>query len=76
MIEVSFSKVYEKFKIHFYKSVFNKVQTRELTLTTVETFCIEIIYALGRPTISECSSYLHISPPNAAYKINSRSKRG
>ncbi|MGN0367872.1 MAG: MarR family transcriptional regulator [Wujia sp.] len=76
MIEKPFSRVYEKFKIHFYQSVFEKIQSRELTLTTVETFCIEIIYALGRPTISEFASYVQISLPNAAYKINSLVKKG
>lgn len=76
MIEINFSKVYDKFKIHFYKSVFEKIQNRELTLTTVETFCIEIIYALGKPTISEFASYVQISLPNATYKINSLIKKG
>lgn len=46
MIEDLFGKIYEKFKIHFYRSVFERIQNRELTLTAVETFCIEVIYAL------------------------------
>ena len=76
MIEKNFNKVYQKFKIHFYRSVFERIQSRELTLTMVETFCIEIIFALDRPTVSEFASYVQISLPNAAYKINSLIKKG
>ena len=76
MIENTFSKVYEKFKIHFYQNVFEKIQNKELSLTTVETFCIEIIYALDHPTVSEFASYVQISPPNAAYKVNSLIRKG
>lgn len=76
MLNQEFRKVYEKFKLQFYRSVFEKIQNRELTLTTVETFCIEIIYAMGRPTVGEFSSYVKISSPNAAYKINSLVKKG
>lgn len=76
MIEKTFGDLYNKFKFHFYRNVFDKVQTRELSLTTVETFCIEIIYALDHPTISEFASYVKISPPNAAYKVNSLIKKG
>jgi DNA-binding MarR family transcriptional regulator len=76
MLEQSFSKVYNKFKLQFYENVFHKIQNRNLTLTAVETFCIEIIYALDHPTISEFASFLQISPPNAAYKVNSLIKKG
>lgn len=76
MIENTFSKVYQKFKLQFYQSVFEKIQSRELSLTTVETFCIEIIYALDHPTVSEFAAFVQISPPNAAYKVNSLIKKG
>ncbi len=76
MIEDLFGKIYEKFKIHFYRSVFERIQNRELTLTAVETFCIEIIYALDHPTVSEFASYVRISLPNATYKVNSLVKKG
>ena len=42
----------------------------------METYCIEIIAALGNPTVSEFSSFLQISSPNAAYKVNSLIKKG
>ena len=76
MIEEAFIKVYTKFKLHFYKSLFEKIQQRETSLTTVETYCIEIIHAMGTPTIGEFASFIQISSPNAAYKINSLIKKG
>lgn len=76
MLEKSFSEVYMKFKLHFYKSIFEKIQNRETSLTTVETFCIEIIYAMNNPTVSEFAQFIQISSPNAAYKINSLIKKG
>ena len=43
MLEQAFNEVYTKFKLHFYRSVFGRFQKREASLTTVETFCMEII---------------------------------
>ena len=76
MLDEAFDRVYTKFKLHFYRSVFSRFQDREASLTTVETFCMEIINALGHPTINEFSSFVIISPPNAAYKINSLIQKG
>ena len=49
MLDESFNRVYTKFKLHFYQAVFSRFQNREASLTTVETFCMEIINALGHP---------------------------
>lgn len=76
MLERAFNDVYTKFKLHFYRAVFGRFQRREATLTTVESFCMEIILALGEPTVNEFSSFVGISPPNAAYKINSLIQKG
>lgn len=76
MLDRSFSRVYTKFKLHFYRAVFGRFQKREASLTTVETFCMEIIMALGKPTINEFSGFVQVSPPNAAYKINSLLQKG
>ena len=45
-------------------------------MTTMETFCMESIQALGSPTVNEFASFMRISPPNAAYKVNSLVKKG
>ena len=76
MLYDSFNKVYTKFKMHFYKEVFKKWKDREATLTTVETFCMEIIHALGKPTVSEFASFTSLSSANAADKINNLVKKG
>ena len=76
MLYDSFNKVYTKFKLHIYKEVFNKWRDREVSLTTVETFCMEIIHALGKPTVSEFASFTSLSSANAADKINNLVKKG
>lgn len=76
MLYDAFNNVYTKFKLHFYQKVFEKLQSREATLTTVETFCMEIIYALDKPTVAEFAGIANISSPNAAYKINNLVKKG
>lgn len=76
MLEDSFAEVYTKFKLHFYQEIFSRFQSREATLTAVETFCMEIILALKEPTINEFASFVHISSPNAAYKVNSLIQKG
>lgn len=76
MLKNSFFSVYTKFKLHFYKEIFQRFQSREASLSTVETFCMETIMALGTPTVNEFASFMCISSPNAAYKVNSLIKKG
>ena len=76
MLRDAFYQVYTKFKVHFYQEIFQRFQNREASLTTVETFCMEIILALGSPTVNEFATFMRISPPNAAYKVNSLVKKG
>ena len=76
MLRDAFFAVYTKFKLHFYKEIFQRFQAREASLTTVETFCMETILALGKPTVNEFATFMCISPPNAAYKVNSLVKKG
>ena len=72
----AFEEVYTKFKLHFYREVFGRFSDREATLTTVETFCMEVIHAMQMPTVNEFASFINISPPNAAYKVNNLVKKG
>lgn len=76
MLKDAFSEVYMKFKLHFYQRVFERLMDREATLTTVETFCMEIIYALGTPTVAEFARMANLSSPNAAYKVGNLAKKG
>jgi DNA-binding MarR family transcriptional regulator len=76
MLKDAFFDVYTKFKLHFYQEIFQRFQSREASLTTVETFCMETIQALGNPTVNEFATFMRISPPNAAYKVNNLIKKG
>ena len=76
MLDEAFARVYTKFKLHFYRKVFEHFEDREASLTTVETFCMEIIQALDHPTVNEFASFVQISPPNAAYKVNNLIQKG
>lgn len=75
-LEEMFKSVYNKFKLHFYQETFARFQNREASLTTVEAFAMEAIYALGSPTVHEFASFMRISSSNAAYKIASLIKKG
>ena len=76
MLKEEFTRVYSKFKLHFYQMIFEKIQDQESSLTTVESFCMEIIYLLNGPTINEFAKFASLSSPNAAYKVNSLIKKG
>lgn len=66
----AFVNVYTKFKMHFYQEVFKKWENREVSLTTVETFCMEVIFALDKPTVSRFAEFTSLSSANAADKVN------
>ncbi len=70
------SEVYGKFRLHYYRDVFNRIQARELYLSAVEVYCTEIIRALNKPTINEFANFINISSPNATYKVNSLIQKG
>ena len=70
------SALYSKFRVHYYRDVFKRINSRELSLTTTEVYCVEIIHNLGNPTIQEFSNFIGISSPNATYKVNSLIKKG
>ena len=76
MLKDAFFTVYTKFKLHFYQEIFRRFQSREASLTTMETFCVESIQALGSPTVNEFATFMCISTPNAAYKVNSLVEKG
>ena len=70
------SALYSKFRVHYYRDVFKRINSRELSLTTTEVYCVEIIHNLDKPTIQEFSNFIGISSPNATYKVNSLIKKG
>ena len=76
MIEESFIKVYDKFKLQFYRRVFDQVRERDGSLSAMEAFSLEVIYMLDCPTVGQFAEFLKISQSNATYKVNSLMKKG
>lgn len=76
MLEENFIDVYTKFKLAFYKKIFARFENREATLTAVEIFCVEVIFALKKPTVQTFANFIGISSPNATYKVNNLIKKG
>ena len=67
MLQDNFLEVYDKFKLEFFRRIFELVREREGSLTAMEAFSIEIIHALKRPTIGRFAEFLNISQSNANY---------
>ena len=76
MLEQSFTEIYTKFKMSLYAKIFKEFDKDVEALSAIEVLCVEIIYALGSPTINEFATFAKLSAPNAAYKVNSLIKKG
>lgn len=76
MLQENFLNVYDKFKLEFFRRVFDLVREREGSLSAMEAFSIEVIHALNEPTIGRFAEFLNISQSNATYKVNSLIKKG
>ncbi len=76
MITDVLKRVLGKFKMYSYREMFKIWKGREVSLTTVETFCMEIIYTMGRPSVSEFARFANLSSANAADKINNLINKG
>ncbi len=69
-------KTFQKLRLEFYRKIFTRVRERDGSLSAMEVFSLEIIYALGRPTIGQFARFIRISQSNATYKVNSLMKKG
>ena len=76
MLEKKFIEVYDKFKIQFFRKVFEKVRERDGSLSAMEALSLDIIRALGEPTVGQFADFLNISQSNATYKVNNLIKKG
>lgn len=76
MLDQVFEEVYEKFKLNLYKNMFRDFGEKGVSLSATETFCLEVIKALNKPTINELVDFLGLSQPNVTYKINSLVRKG
>ena len=76
MLEKNFIDVYDKFKLQFYRKVFELVRERDGSLSAMEGFSLEVIKMLNQPTVSQFADFLNISQSNATYKVNNLIKKG
>ena len=76
MLEKNFIEVYDKFKLQFYRRVFELVRERDGSLSAMEAFSLEVIKMLGEPTVGQFADFLNISQSNATYKVNNLIKKG
>ena len=58
MLQNSFTEVFDKFKLQFYKNLFELIKEREGSLSAMEAFSVEVIRMLGNPTISQFADFL------------------
>lgn len=75
-IKDKFDDFYKKIKLMFYKNIFAHLKEEEEVLSSSEYFCLECIYLMDKPTISEFAEFLDISSPNATYKVKQLIKKG
>lgn len=76
MLETNFIEVYDKFKLQFYRRVFELVRERDGSLSAMEAFSLEVIKMLDEPTVGQFADFLNISQSNATYKVNNLIKKG
>lgn len=75
-LERKFERLYLLFRANYYRRMVEEIGVRDGSLTATEAYCVEIIYLLNRPTVSQFAAFLNISLPNANYKIGSLIKKG
>jgi len=76
VLENTFKEVYLKFKLNFYRGIFERLQEREGSLSASEAYAVEVIHALNRPSITQFADFLCVSKSNATYKVNTLVKKG
>ncbi len=74
MLEREFERLYYKFRANYCKNLFAGV--KEGSLSPTDSYCLEVIFLLKRPTVNEFAEYVNISLPNASYRINKLIQKG
>jgi len=76
MLEKEFEKLYYKFRNNYCKNLFSSVNEDKDSLSPTESYCVEVIYLLNRPTVRQFANYVNISQPNATYRISNLIEKG
>ena len=76
-LEQHFNTMYDKFKLMLYdRALKERGRSMPGDLSLQEVIYMEIIIALGDPTVAEFSRYAKLSAPNTAYRLNKLEERG
>lgn len=76
-LEHHFNNMYDKFKLMLYdRALKERGSNAPGDLSLQEVIYMEIIIALGAPTVAEFSKYAKLSAPNTAYRLNKLEERG
>lgn len=76
MLEELWGKLYDKITLSYYKNLFREPESGYTSLSLLEGSCQEVIYLLGKPTVSQFALFCRMSLPNATYRVNSLVKKG
>ena len=76
-LERHFNNMYDKFKLMLYdRALKERGSSTPGALSLQEVIYMEIIIALGSPTVAEFSRYSKLSAPNTAYRLNKLEEKG
>ena len=76
MLEREFEKLYFKFRNNYCKNLFSGVNEDKDSLSPTESYCVEAIFLMNRPTVHQFANYVNISQPNATYRISNLISKG
>jgi DNA-binding MarR family transcriptional regulator len=76
MLDKEFEKLYYIFRSNYCKNLFTRVNNEEGSLSATESYCVEVIFLLDRPSVHKFAEYVNISLPNATYRVNNLISKG
>ena len=76
MLEKEFEKLYVKFRNAYCRNLFSSVNEVKDSLSPTESYCVEAVFLLNRPTVHQFANYVNISQPNATYRISNLVEKG
>jgi DNA-binding MarR family transcriptional regulator len=76
MLYEAVTDLYKKFRLIHYRELFGKIREKDGSLSATEAFAVDVIYLLGKPTLSQFAEAIGVSQPNATYKANNLAAKG
>lgn len=77
MLEGNLTRMYRKFRMQLYAKILRSMEiSGPDALSGQEVIYLEIIHALGTPTVNEFARFAGLSRPNAAYRVAQLMQKG